>query len=98
MSYCYILHSTKLNKFYTGACNGSLESRIEKHNNHSYGNHRYTAAATDWELYLSIETTDYAHSIRLEKKIKSMKSSKYIENLKKYPDLVQKIYNETKKE
>ena len=96
MPYCYILHSDKLDKFYTGACNGSLESRIEKHNNHSYGNHRFTAVANDWQLFLSIETTNYSHAIRLEKKIKSMKSSKYIMNLKKYPELIQKIYNQTK--
>ncbi len=96
MPYCYILHSDKLDKFYTGACNGSLESRIEKHNNHSYGNHRFTATADDWQLYISIETTNYSHAIRLENKIKLMKSSKYIRNLKEYPDLVNKIYNETK--
>jgi putative endonuclease len=96
MSYCYIIYSERIDKFYIGACNGSLESRIEKHNLHSYGNQRYTASTNDWQLFLSIETVDYSHAIRLENKIKSMKSSIYIRNLKKYSELLQKIYNQTK--
>ncbi|MCP9769307.1 GIY-YIG nuclease family protein, partial [Lacihabitans sp. LS3-19] len=50
----------------------------------------------DWNLFLKIPTDNYAHAIRLERKIKSMKSSKYISNLKKYPDLITKILEETK--
>jgi len=49
----------------------------------------------DWALFLKIEVVDYPHAIRLEKHIKSMKSSKYISNLKKYPELIQKIVNKT---
>ena len=92
---CYILYSTKLKKFYTGACQESLEARINKHNLHVYGNHRYTSSATDWELFLKIEVENYKHALRLERKIKSMKSSKYIRNLMKYPELIQKIKLET---
>jgi putative endonuclease len=92
---CYILFSPSLGKFYTGACQDSLVNRIAKHNNHSYGKHRFTSVATDWELFLRIDTTDYSHAIRLERKIKSMKSSKYIQNLKKYPELAAKITQET---
>jgi putative endonuclease len=72
-----------------------LAGRIAKHNNHSYGNHRFTATANDWELFLRIDAINYAHAIRLERKIKSMKSSKYILNLVKYPELIQKIIAET---
>ncbi len=93
---CYILFSESLGKFYTGACQDSLTERIEKHNNHSYGNHRFTAAANDWKLFLRIDANDYSHAIRLERKIKSMKSSKYIQNLKQFSDLVAKIQAETK--
>ncbi len=94
-SCCYIIYSEKLNKFYIGASQESIEVRIEKHNNHEYGNHRFTAKAIDWVLFIKIETDNYAHAIRLERKIKSMKSKKYIENLKEYPDLIQKILIET---
>jgi len=79
---CYILFSKKLTKFYVGVTQDDLDFRIEKHNTSAYGNFRYTSIAADWELYLYIPTTDYAHTIRIERKIKSMKSSKYIRNLK----------------
>jgi putative endonuclease len=96
MAHCYIIFSKSLSKFYIGACNSSLTKRIENHNNHSYGKHRFTAKASDWMLYLKIETNDYAHAIRIERKIKSMKSKVFIQNLKKYPELIQKTYNSTK--
>ncbi len=48
MNYCYIIFSKKLDRFYIGACHDDLYSRIQKHNDHSYGNHRFTAKANDW--------------------------------------------------
>ncbi len=95
-SCCYILFSKKLGKFYIGVTNENISDRILKHNLTQYGNHRYTATADDWELYLIINVDDYAHAIRLERKIKSMKSSKYIRNIKQYPEMLEKIINETK--
>ena len=95
MNCCYIIHSEKLNRFYIGACQSNLEERIIKHNNHSYGSHRFTAKAEDWKLFIKIEVQEYSHAVRLERKIKSMKSSKYIRNLKKYPELITKIKAET---
>ena len=92
---CYILYSPALGKFYTGACQDSLVERIRKHNNHDYGNHRFTAVSNVWELFLKIEVNNYAHAVRLERKIKSMKSSTFIRNLIKYPELVEKIKSET---
>lgn len=94
-AHCYILYSKTKNKFYTGATQDSLEDRINKHNNHTYGNHRYTAMANDWELFIKIEVDDFAYAIRIEKYIKSMKSSQYIRNLKKYPELINKIKRKT---
>jgi len=69
MPYCYILHSEILNKFYIGATNETIESRMQKHNDKSYGTHRYTAKADDWKLYLFFETQTYDHAIRIERKI-----------------------------
>ncbi|MDA3879535.1 MAG: hypothetical protein PF436_04035, partial [Prolixibacteraceae bacterium] len=69
--------------------------RLEKHNNHSYGNHRFTAKANDWVVFLIIEARDYPHAIRIERKIKAMKNRKYIHNLKKYPELLEKIITQT---
>jgi putative endonuclease len=92
----YILFSQSLNRFYIGACQESLLERIDKHNTHFYSGKHFTSAAKDWELFLKIHTESYPHAIRLERKIKSMKSSKYIFNLKKYPELIVKIFEETK--
>ena len=92
---CYILFSEKLNKFYVGATNDNIEKRIEKHNEHSYGNHRYTALTNDWKIFLSIEAKDYPHAIRMERKIKSMKSKTFIINLKQYSELQNKLILET---
>ncbi|MFN7301097.1 MAG: GIY-YIG nuclease family protein [Bacteroidota bacterium] len=71
---CYILYSASLDKFYIGACQDALEERIRKHNEHAYGNHRFTAAAKDWQLFLKIEADSFPHAVRFERKIKSMNS------------------------
>ena len=93
MCCCYIIFSKSLNRFYVGACQ-NLEERIQNHNNGTYGKTTYTSTATDWELFLDIESNDFSHARRLEIKIKSNKSRTYILYLKKYPELVEK----TKKE
>lgn len=92
---CYILFSNTLNKFYVGATQDDLPNRIQNHNNHSYGSHRFTAKAKDWHLFLAIPANDYSHAIRIERKIKSMKSRKYIENLNRYSELREKIIEQT---
>jgi putative endonuclease len=92
---CYILHSDKLNKFYVGATQDDVSQRIEKHNLGTYGKHRFTAVASDWKLYLFIPVVDYAHAIRIERKIKSMKSAKYIQNLVLFPEMVGKLVSST---
>ena len=92
---CYILYSRSLGKFYVGATRTSIEDRLILHAKKVYGQKSFTASATDWELYLNIPTQTYEHALRLEKHIKSMKSRKYIENLKKYPELIEKILDQT---
>ena len=88
---CYIIHSDKLCKFYIGVTQDDVVSRIKKHNNSSYGKHCFTAKADDWELFLFIDCLNYAHALRVERKIKSMKSSVYIRNLVAYPELLEKL-------
>jgi len=96
MAYTYILYSNNIDKFYIGACHKDLNNRIKNHNLGSYGDNKFTAQTKDWILFLKFELENYAHAIRLERKIKSMKSSKYILNLLKYPELRKKIVLETK--
>jgi putative endonuclease len=92
---CYVLWSEKLGKFYIGACQESLQDRIIKHNSGFYEGKNFTKNANDWTLFLKVDAPDYPHAIRLEKKIKSMKSSTSIRNLAKYPEMLIKIYEET---
>ena len=94
-AFCNIIYSGKLNRYYVGATNDNVESRLEKHNAHVYGQHRFTTGANDWILFLKIEATDYSHAVRIERKIKSMKSKTYILNLQKYIELRQKLYETT---
>ena len=93
---CYIIYSTKLNRFYTGSVHDNLENRLQKHLNHSYGKVRFTSAADDWQLFLKIECISFAHARRIELHIKKMKSSRFIRNLKKYPELIENLKNRFK--
>ena len=90
-AYCYILFSEILNKFYIGVTSDNPEERLIKHLNKSYGTDTFTAAANDWTIYLSIECLDMAHALKIEKHIKRMKSKQYILNLKKYPEIIDKL-------
>ena len=88
---CYIIHSEKLCKFYIGATQDDIVSRIKKHNDSSYGKQCFTAKADDWKLFLFIDCLDYGHALSVERKIKSMKSSVYTRNLVTYPEMVEKL-------
>ncbi|MBN8694752.1 MAG: GIY-YIG nuclease family protein [Bacteroidetes bacterium] len=96
MKCCYILFSEKLNRFYIGVCQDDLNERILKHNNHTYGNHRFTAKASDWILFFLIDCESYSQAVKIEKHIKAMKSRVYIRNLAKYPDISLQLLNKFK--
>jgi len=93
---CYILFSNQLQKFYIGATQEDISIRIDKHNLGTYGKHRFTASANDWVLFLFLPAQDYPHAIRIERKIKSMKSTKYIHDLMKYSELQEKLVSNTR--
>ncbi len=82
--------------FYVGACFEDLEQRIVNHNLGKYGGKSFTSQTDDWSLFIKFDCDDYPHAIRLERKIKSMKSKKYILNLQKYQELRSKIKEETR--
>jgi putative endonuclease len=42
-------------------------------------------------VFLVIENLEYQQSRKIEKHIKRMKSKTFIENLKKYPELIEKL-------
>lgn len=94
MDYCvYILYSEKLNRYYIGET-VDLENRINEHNTGLYGN-SFTSKTGDWEIFISISCSDRIQARKIETHIKKMKSIKYIQDLKRYPEIVlrlKKIY------
>ena len=91
MSYCYILFSQKLDRFYIGVITQTPENWLEKHNQHSYGTNHFTAKANDWKEFLIIPCNCFSQALKVEKYVKKMKSKIYIQNLKKYPEMVGRI-------
>ena len=89
MASVYILYSKKLTRYYTGSCE-DLSVRIKEHSGKKY-TQSYTSKADDWELYFEIPELSYSQARRIELHIKKMKSKKYIENLKRYPDISRKL-------
>jgi len=91
MSYCYIIYSKKIDRFYVGSCQGDLNDRINKHNTSFYEGQHYTSQASDWQLHLSISCESFLQARKIENHIKAMKSRKYLTDLKSYPDMIEKL-------
>ncbi len=87
--YVYILHSSILNKYYVGYAE-DLTLRVRQHNEGFYIN-AYTKITDDWVLFYSIRCQSKKQAILIERHIKNMKSTVYIENLKKYPDIALRL-------
>jgi len=79
--------------YYTGSC-ANFDLRLKAHNSKKYAS-SFTSKSDDWKRFLVIQTETNRHAIRLERKIKQMKSRVFIENLKKYPELLDKIKHQT---
>jgi putative endonuclease len=90
---CYILYSKSINRYYVGYTSDIIE-RIKLHNSSTFGNKSYTHCTSDWELFLLIECANIEQAVFIESKIKGMKSKVYIQNLKKYPEIIEKIRKE----
>ena len=89
MAAVYILYSESLDRFYVGSCL-DVDVRLDQHLS-EYFPKAYTSTAKDWVIYLSITELSYTQARNIESHIKRMKSRKYIENLKKYPELQVKL-------
>ncbi len=94
MDYCtYILHSESLSRFYTGY-SSNLDVRTTFHENPD--SRKFTYNAEDWVLFLKIDCKSQHQAMALERHIKHMKSLVYIRNLKKYPEMVEKLLDKYK--
>ena len=88
MHFVYILHSVKIIRFYIGYTS-NLDLRMEFHEHAE--SRKFTYNADDWTLFFTINCKSKSQALAIEKHIKAMKSKVYIENLKKYPEMVEKL-------
>ena len=91
MASVYILYSPLLKRYYIGSCQ-DFDSRISDHLT-KYFPSAYTAKVNDWIVFYKIDNLNYSQARKIELHKKKMKSQTYIENLKRYPELVEKIIN-----
>ena len=87
--FVYILFSRSLNKFYIGSTD-DLKKRLLEHITGFYEK-SYTSKRSDWELFFTIECASRKQAKLVETHIKNMKSRKFINDLKQYPELLTKI-------
>ena len=89
MASVYILYSGKANRYYVGASE-NLEKRLDYHLTGIFKN-SYTTKYDDWEIFFEIPNLSITTAIKIEAHIKKMKSKTYLQNLKQYPEMVQKL-------
>lgn len=76
-SYCYILFSEKINKYYVGSTI-DIERRLMEHNR---GKEKFTSAGCPWILVYKESFSELTGARKRERHIKKQKSRKYIEAL-----------------
>jgi putative endonuclease len=74
---------------YIGSCL-DIEKRLEDHRTKKFRK-SFVARADDWMVYYVIDGLAYKQARLMEKHIKRMKSRKYIENLKLYSGISEKL-------
>ncbi|WP_423148914.1 GIY-YIG nuclease family protein [Rubrolithibacter danxiaensis] len=90
----YILYSSSANKYYIGQTE-NLSERIEQHNNGFFSNSS-TKYGIPWILNYVIECSCRKQALAIERHIKKMKSRKYLNDLKIYPEIsvrLKKMYS-----
>jgi len=85
----YILYSESLDQFYIGQTE-DLNKRLDQHLNKLFTD-GYTTKADDWSLYFYLECTSRRQAVNIERHIKRMKSRKFINDLKNYPELGERL-------
>ena len=89
MATVYILYSSKIDKYYIGSCK-NLESRLKMHFEGKFSK-AYTKNTDDWIVYFQFDHEDIEVVRKIEAHIKRMKSRIYIENLIRFPEMIEKL-------
>ena len=95
-NYCYILFSESLNRYYIGSTKLTVNERLERHLSKHYGDNKFTAKSSDWVIFMEIGCATFEQAQKIERHIKRMKSKKYINNLKSYPEIKEALLDKYK--
>ena len=90
MACVYILLSKSTGRYYIGYSSQSLEDRLREHNEGKYEN-SFTERDRPWEIYHYIICEDLEQARKIERHLKKMKSRKYIEDIKNFPGIADKL-------
>jgi putative endonuclease len=85
----YILYSPSIDRFYVGQTENFSE-RQTLHREHFFKG-SFTVQVDDWQVFITIECKTRKQAVNIEAHIKRMKSKKYIQNLMKYTEIVEKL-------
>jgi len=90
MPFVYVLFSEKLNRYYIGSTQLNPEIRLDQHNTkHQPGS--FTCKGIPWSLVLSFSVATMHEAMSIERHCKGMKSRSYLENLLKYPEMLERL-------
>ncbi|MGK7391424.1 MAG: GIY-YIG nuclease family protein [Candidatus Cyclobacteriaceae bacterium M2_1C_046] len=84
----YILYSSKIKRFYIGF-SSDVDARIAYHN--SDKNKIWTSRGKPWDKFHIIPDLTEKQAVGIERHTKKMKSRKYLENLKKYSEITERL-------
>lgn len=85
----YIIYSQATDRYYVGQTENIAE-RLTLHNSGSF-KYSSTKSGIPWRIFFEINCTSREQAIAIEQHIKKMKSSKYYQSLRRYPELAAKL-------
>jgi putative endonuclease len=87
--YVYIIYSAPTKKYYVGQT-VNINERLELHNTGEL-EQSYTKPGIPWDMFHFIECNTKKQAVAIESHIKRMKSTKYYQSLKSYPEIAEKL-------
>ncbi len=90
----YVIYSESIDSFYIGQTI-DIDLRIQQHNSHFFEN-ASTRKAKDWVVYYKLVCQSRHQAILIENHVKKMKSRRYLENLRMYPEIGNKLLEKYK--
>jgi putative endonuclease len=79
-----------MDRYYVGSTPIRIGDRLARHND-GYYEGAWTRHGVPWTLFLTIVCESMSQARALEAHIKQMKSRTYIQNLKLYPEIIDKL-------